>query len=76
MTEGSGRPGPGSEGPSPGRRKSVDARDEAESGTGVPEEEEAVRQAPTCEICGAPVLERHCKVICLNCGYTRDCSDP
>jgi hypothetical protein len=29
-----------------------------------------------CEICGGTVVERHCKVICLNCGYQRDCSDP
>lgn len=29
-----------------------------------------------CELCGGPVLERHCKVLCLNCGYQRDCSDP
>ena len=29
-----------------------------------------------CELCGGPVLERHCKILCLNCGYQRDCSDP
>jgi carbonic anhydrase/acetyltransferase-like protein (isoleucine patch superfamily) len=29
-----------------------------------------------CELCGGPVLDRHCKVVCLNCGYQRDCSDP
>lgn len=29
-----------------------------------------------CELCGAPVLERHCKIVCRNCGYMRDCSDP
>lgn len=29
-----------------------------------------------CELCGGPVLARHCKVTCLNCGYQRDCSDP
>ena len=29
-----------------------------------------------CEVCGGPVLERHCKVFCLTCGYQRDCSDP
>ena len=32
--------------------------------------------APTCELCGGPVVERHCKVMCLSCGYQRDCSDP
>jgi len=30
----------------------------------------------TCEICGSQMVERHCKIICPNCGYTRDCSDP
>lgn len=31
----------------------------------------------TCSVCGSEnVVERHCKIICLNCGYTRDCSDP
>ena len=29
-----------------------------------------------CELCGGPVLERHCKIICQICGYQRDCSDP
>ena len=38
-----------------------------------------VHQTPSdmaCELCGGPLLERHCKVMCLNCGYQRDCSDP
>jgi len=30
----------------------------------------------TCELCGGPVLDRHCKIVCLNCGFQRDCSDP
>ena len=29
-----------------------------------------------CEICGHPFQEHSCKVICRNCGFTRDCSDP
>jgi hypothetical protein len=29
-----------------------------------------------CELCGGRVEERHCKIVCLNCGYQRDCSDP
>lgn len=29
-----------------------------------------------CELCGGPTMERHCKILCLNCGYQRDCSDP
>jgi len=22
------------------------------------------------------MLDRHCKLLCLRCGYQRDCSDP
>jgi hypothetical protein len=29
-----------------------------------------------CEICGTEMYGLHCKLICLNCGYRRDCSDP
>jgi carbonic anhydrase/acetyltransferase-like protein (isoleucine patch superfamily) len=29
-----------------------------------------------CELCGGPAIERNCKIICLKCGYQRDCSDP
>lgn len=31
---------------------------------------------PECERCGGPMLHRHCKLVCSNCGYQRDCSDP
>ena len=29
-----------------------------------------------CDLCGYAVVESHCKLRCLRCGYTRDCSDP
>ncbi|MBI2461259.1 MAG: hypothetical protein HYV61_07190 [Candidatus Rokubacteria bacterium] len=29
-----------------------------------------------CWVCGTPMREIHCKLICPHCGYTRDCSDP
>ena len=29
-----------------------------------------------CWICDGAVTKRHCKIICLACGFTRDCSDP
>ena len=29
-----------------------------------------------CDICGAEMLAAHCKLRCVHCGYTRDCSDP
>jgi hypothetical protein len=31
---------------------------------------------PRCDLCGAPMLEWHCRIICNYCGYQRDCSDP
>ena len=29
-----------------------------------------------CEICGTEMYGLHCKLVCPNCGYRRDCSDP
>jgi hypothetical protein len=29
-----------------------------------------------CDLCGAPMHEWHCRIICTFCGYQRDCSDP
>lgn len=29
-----------------------------------------------CDLCGGGMLDRHCKLTCLLCGYQRDCSDP
>ncbi|WP_160309591.1 hypothetical protein [Rubrobacter aplysinae] len=29
-----------------------------------------------CEVCGHGMYGLHCKIICPNCGYRRDCSDP
>lgn len=29
-----------------------------------------------CWLCGGAVSNRHCKIICQQCGFTRDCSDP
>lgn len=31
---------------------------------------------PECEICGMPMYDLHCKIVCPRCGYKRDCSDP
>ena len=33
-------------------------------------------QSICCDICGHIMVDSHCKLRCLNCGYTRDCSDP
>ena len=29
-----------------------------------------------CERCGEQMEERQCKIVCTNCGMSRDCSDP
>ena len=28
-----------------------------------------------CEVCNSSMYGKHCKLICKNCGYMRDCSD-
>ena len=28
-----------------------------------------------CDYCNARAMDRHCKVVCPNCGRYRDCSD-
>lgn len=47
-------------------------------GADAPESEGAVDPAagPICDVCGAAMFERHCKILCPVCGYQRDCSDP
>lgn len=30
----------------------------------------------TCERCGERMIEQKCKILCKNCGFYRDCSDP
>ena len=29
-----------------------------------------------CDLCGAAMYDHNCKIVCPNCGYKRDCSDP
>ncbi len=35
-----------------------------------------ITETETCEICSSETLKLHCKIICNNCGFIRDCSDP
>jgi Zn finger protein HypA/HybF involved in hydrogenase expression len=38
-----------------------------------------LREVPkehVCECCGTVMYDHHCKIVCPNCGYKRDCSDP
>ena len=34
------------------------------------------KAVPRCDLCGSTMRETHCKLICEQCGYVRDCSDP
>jgi hypothetical protein len=37
------------------------------------------REVPSvheCELCGTTMYDHNCKIVCPNCGYKRDCSDP
>lgn len=59
--------------------RAQDSRDEGpRDGQETPPPTAAREGTPglVCELCGGPVLDRHCKVVCLNCGFQRDCSDP
>jgi len=29
-----------------------------------------------CDICGVEMYDHSCKIVCPNCGYKRDCTDP
>ncbi len=29
-----------------------------------------------CDICGVEMYDHNCKIVCPNCGYKRDCTDP
>jgi glycine/D-amino acid oxidase-like deaminating enzyme len=31
---------------------------------------------PRCDLCGGAMAGWHCRLICMQCGYQRDCSDP
>jgi len=50
--------------------------EEAPTGDPPPESRSGTERVWLCDVCGAPMLELHCKLICERCGYRRDCSDP
>ena len=55
----------------PGPREEAIQRPEG-TALSIPAEE----QIFYCDLCGAEMLNLHCKLICERCGYKRDCSDP
>ena len=46
------------------------------AGPSYAERSVAPPEGECCDICGVPMLDVHCKLICRNCGFMRDCSDP
>lgn len=52
------------------------AQEAERSGSVSPQPIYAPEDNTTCWICGGPVIQLHCKIICRNCGFMRDCSDP
>jgi hypothetical protein len=42
----------------------------------APQEYQKIPDVHRCDLCGAPMKEWHCRIICEFCGYQRDCSDP
>lgn len=51
-------------------------RREAPAQPHAPDERPAALDEQRCDLCGAPLLEWHCRLICTACGFQRDCSDP
>ncbi|HUF12331.1 MAG TPA: glycine oxidase ThiO [Longimicrobiales bacterium] len=50
--------------------RAIDARDPANGGAA-----DAAAADRLCDLCGSPMYEVHCKLICPSCGYKRDCTD-
>lgn len=55
----------------PGRERPLQQSDPPPTKATQPEE-----QTYLCDLCGNVMLNLHCKLVCEQCGYKRDCSDP
>jgi ribosomal protein S27AE len=42
----------------------------------VPLKRREIPSVHVCELCGTVMYDHNCKIVCPNCGYKRDCSDP
>lgn len=72
MTEEPGPSGPPEGAPSLPQGDPAGTSDQPRS----PEPTGAAEQIYYCDLCGAEMLNLHCKLVCERCGYKRDCSDP
>ena len=52
------------------------ASEPRKAGTNYPSWSAVPPEGEPCDICGFPMLDVHCKLVCRNCGFMRDCSDP
>jgi len=68
--------GPDPSGPDRAEDGAEDTGTRADSGGARSEARGGHPAVQTCERCGHDMYDRHCKVVCPNCGYLRDCSDP
>jgi hypothetical protein len=59
----------------PGRPYTYPMR-EGEENVGIRVPEALEDSGDECELCGGEMFGLHCKLVCPNCGYRRDCSDP
>ena len=50
--------------------------DETRDKVEIPISEALQSSNEECELCGTEMFGLHCKLVCPNCGYRRDCSDP
>lgn len=61
--------------PAPAPRRGADA-EATRLPVGSPYRRTEVPTVHECELCGTVMYDHHCKIVCPNCGYKRDCSDP
>ncbi|QIN83699.1 hypothetical protein GBA63_14465 [Rubrobacter tropicus] len=58
------------------KRPEAEARQAGMGAGRNPTAEERKVLVERCEACGTEMYGLHCKLVCPNCGYKRDCSDP
>ncbi|MFL5511642.1 MAG: hypothetical protein ACJ8CN_04310 [Gemmatimonadales bacterium] len=66
---------PSAEPASPSAAQTADAP-AAPPATNSPYRLREVPKEHVCERCGTVMYDHNCKIVCPNCGYKRDCSDP
>ena len=54
----------------------TDGMNEETGAEEIPVSQAQVTSGEVCEVCETEMFGLHCKLVCPNCGYRRDCSDP